>query len=130
MKSYQSDLNEKNWRKKIIKDGPTGTYIFPNWVNWGVGVRSKLIIFIGTLDTYFLSSFIDIHKQFQSRSWICYFKQVTFSLLFAVLKINKNLYKKNILTEALLKKKIQLRHMKFMHNDRPQGCNYIKYSYI
>ena len=32
-------------------------------------------------------------KQFQSRSWICYFKPVTL-LLFAVLKINENLYKK------------------------------------
>ena len=64
MKSYQSNLNENNWRKKIFKDGPTGTYyIFLNWVNWGGGgVRSKLIIFRGTLDTYFLSSFIDIHK--------------------------------------------------------------------
>ena len=37
MKSYQSDLNGNNWRKKTFKDRPTGTYIFPNWVNRGEG---------------------------------------------------------------------------------------------
>ena len=42
MKSYQSDLNENNWRKKIFKDGPTGTYIFPNWVNGGGGGQVEI----------------------------------------------------------------------------------------
>ena len=56
-------LNENNWRKKIFKDGLTGTYIFPNWIHWGGGgVQVKINNIKRTLDTYFLSSFIDLHK--------------------------------------------------------------------
>ena len=27
--------------KKTFKDGPTGTYIFPNWIHWGWGWGSS-----------------------------------------------------------------------------------------